>query len=99
MDYVAHQAPLSVGFPRQEYWSRLPLPTTGGLSDPQIKPSFLESPALAGGFFTTWKPFLPPEQCLKSSEIKPLYRMLLFHLFLKTKPITQSMGSQRVGHD
>ena len=90
MDYVAHQAPLSMGFSRQEYWSRLPLPTTGGLPDPQIKHSFLESPALVGGFFTTWKPFSPPEQCLKSSETKPLCRMLHFHLFLKTKPKTHS---------
>ena len=41
---VAPQAPLSTGFPRQEYWSGLPLPSPGDLTDP-------ESPALAGGFF------------------------------------------------
>ena len=45
---VAHKAPLSMGFPRQEYWSRLPFPTTGDLPDPGIEPA---SPALAGGFF------------------------------------------------
>ena len=45
---VAHQAPLSMGFSRQEYWSRLPFPPPGDLSDPGIEPT---SPA--GGFFTT----------------------------------------------
>ncbi|ELR60425.1 hypothetical protein M91_18992, partial [Bos mutus] len=47
------QAPLSMGFPRQEYWSGLPFPTPGDLPDPGIKPASLVSPALAGGFFTT----------------------------------------------
>ena len=40
---VAHQAPLSMGFPRQEYWSGLPFPPPGDLPDPGIKPA---SPAL-----------------------------------------------------
>ena len=40
---VAHQAPLSVGFSRQEYWSGLPFPPPGDLPDPEIKPG---SPAL-----------------------------------------------------
>ena len=37
---VAHQAPLSMGFPRQEYWTgrRNPFPSPGGLSDPGIEP-------------------------------------------------------------
>ena len=47
------QAPLSMGFSRQEYWSGLPFPTPGDLSDPGIEPESLVSPALAGGFFTT----------------------------------------------
>ena len=47
---VAHQPPLSTGFPRQEYWSGLPFPSPGNLSDPGIEPT---SPVLAGGFFTT----------------------------------------------
>ena len=42
-----------MGFPRQEYWSRLPFPTPADLSDPGIKPSSFVFPALAGGFFTT----------------------------------------------
>ena len=55
---VAHQAPMSVEFFRQEYWSGLLFPTPGDLLDPGIKPASLVSPALAGGFFTTsatWK--------------------------------------------
>ena len=50
---VAHQAPLSMGFSRQEYWSGLSYPPPGDLPNPGIKPASLMSPALAGGFFTT----------------------------------------------
>ena len=50
---VARQAPLSMGFSRQEYWSGLPFPPSGDLPDPGIKPVSLTSPVLAGGFFTT----------------------------------------------
>ena len=50
---VDHQAPLSMGFSRQEYWNKLPFPTAGDLPDPGIKPVSLASPALVGGFFTT----------------------------------------------
>ena len=50
---VAHQAPLSVGFFRQEYWSGLPCPTPGNLPYPGTEPMSLASPALAGRFFTT----------------------------------------------
>ena len=50
---VACQAPLSMGFSRQEYWSGLPCPPQGDLTDSGIEPESLKSPALAGGFFTT----------------------------------------------
>ena len=50
---VAHQAPLSMEFPRQEYWNRLPFSSPGDLPDPGIE---LTSPALAGRFFTTEEP-------------------------------------------
>ena len=43
---VAHQAPLSMGFSRQEYWSGLPCPPPGDLPNPEIKPGSSESPAL-----------------------------------------------------
>jgi len=45
---IAHQAPLSMGFFRQEYWSGLPLPSPGDLPNSGIKS---ESPALAGRFW------------------------------------------------
>ena len=59
---VACQAPLSMGFPRQEYWRRLPFPFPGDLTDPGIKPTSLMSPALAGRFFTTEPPGKPNDR-------------------------------------
>ena len=56
--FVASQVPLSMVFPRQEYWNRLPFPSAEDLSDPGIKPMFS---ALAGRLFTaeaTGKPKL-----------------------------------------
>ena len=50
---VAQQAPLSMGFLRQEFWSGLPFPSPGDLPDPGIEPV---CPALAGRFFTTEPP-------------------------------------------
>ena len=47
---IAFQAPLSMGFPRQEYWSGLTCPSPGALSNPEIK---LMSPVLVSRFFTT----------------------------------------------
>ena len=49
----AHQAPLSMGFSRQEYWSGLPCSHPGDLPDPGVEPASLMSPELAGRFFTT----------------------------------------------
>ena len=49
---VAHQSPLSIVFPRQEYCNGLPFSTLGHLPDPGIKPMFPVSPAFAGEFFT-----------------------------------------------
>ena len=53
---VACEASLSMGFSRQEYWSGLPFPPPGDLSDPGTEPASLASPALAGIFFTTVPP-------------------------------------------
>ena len=53
---VAHQTPLSMGFPRQEYWSGLPSPSPGDLPDLGIE---LVSPVSVGGFFTAKTPGKP----------------------------------------
>ena len=50
---VAHQAPLSIGFSRQEYRSGLPCPSPGDLLDPGMELASLASPALPGRFFAT----------------------------------------------
>ena len=50
---VTHQAPLSMGFSRQEYWSELSCPPPEDLPKLRIKPMFLVSPALGSRFFTT----------------------------------------------
>ena len=56
---VAYQAPLSMEFSRQEYWSGLPFPSLGDLPDPGIEPTSLASLALAGRFFTSVPPGKP----------------------------------------
>ena len=61
---VARQAPLAMGFPRQEYWNGLPFPSPGDIPSPGMEPT---SPELAGGFFTTEPPgkpmpYLPPSK-------------------------------------
>ena len=50
---LPRQAPLSMGFSRQEYWSGLWCPLLGDLPNPGIEPASLSSLAWAGGFFTT----------------------------------------------
>ena len=53
---VVRQAPPSMGFSRQEYWSGLPFPSSGDLPDPGIEPETPRSPVWAGRFFTTEPP-------------------------------------------
>ena len=60
---VAPQTSLSMGFPRQEYWSGLPFPSPADLPGPGIEPAYPASPALAGGFLTT------------APLVRPLYAM------------------------
>ena len=61
---VAHQALLSMGFSRQEYWSRLLCPPPSDLLDPGIEPKSLAFPTMEGGFFTT------------SATRKPIYNYI-----------------------
>ena len=50
---VSLQAPLSMGFTRQEYWSGLPFPTPEDLPNPRIEVASPGFPALESGFYTT----------------------------------------------
>ena len=70
---VAHQAPLSTGFSRLEYWSGLPFPLPGDLPDSGIEP---RSPALASGLFTT----VPFENF---SKLRPIVWLPSFSLMLQ----------------
>ena len=77
---VAHQAPPSMGFPRQEYWSGLPCLPPGDLPSPGIEPMSLTSPALTGRFFatsTTWDAPAP-----KSRFPRIYYRAISFFTFI-----------------
>ena len=65
---VVHQAPLSMGFPRQAYWNGLPCPPRGDLPNPGIEPP---SPAMVGRIFATsatWKANSSPNCLLQGKE-------------------------------
>ena len=89
---IAHQASLSMEFSSQEYWSGLPFPIPGDLSDPGIEPASLASPTLAGGLFT----FLPPGQSVwtRSNEANGVswVSWLLWHLQAKWKLLQKTPG-------
>ena len=76
---IAYQAPLPMEFFRQEYWGRVPLPTSGDLPHPGIEPASLASPALAGGFFTTSTTWVT-ENCV-AIDIFDLYLWFLARSF------------------
>ena len=61
---VTHQAPLSTGLPRQEYWSRLPFPSPGDLPHPGIE---LKSPALQVDSLLS----KPTEKCIHVTKNSP----------------------------
>ena len=71
---VACQAPPSMGFPRQEYWSGLPFPSPGDLPDPGIQPISLKSPSLASQFFTA-----STRLCINFSSINYLQQTFALH--------------------
>ena len=68
---VAHQACLSVAFPRQKYWSGLPFLSPGDLSDPGIELMSPVSPALACEFFTTEPPGKPIQSIFEDGNNWP----------------------------
>ena len=68
---LSHQAPLPMGFPRQEHWSGLLFPSPGDLSDPGIELTSLMSPALAAGFFLPLVPLLISENTKQATVHSP----------------------------
>ena len=75
MDYswsqrIVRQAPLSMRFYRQEYWSGLPCPPPRDLPDPEIEPVSLTSPALADGSFTTSPPGSPVKSTVPIKSVR-----------------------------
>ena len=81
---AAHQAPLSMGFPRQEYWSGLPFPPPEDLPNPRIQSISLASLAVAGRFFTTsatWGALKDIRVVLKY-EIEQIIRHYMFVIFV-----------------
>ena len=74
---VAHQVPLSIGFPRQEYWRGLPFPSPGDLRNPETEPVSL---AMLGRFFTTEPPG-KPRTVLSLDSDSPLPSSPLQHHF------------------
>ena len=79
---VAFQAPLSMGFSRQEYWSGLPCPSPGDIPDPGMEPECLAASALATGFPSPAPPGEAPTKArrLPKAEIS---RRLSFIFMLK----------------
>ena len=86
---VAHQAPLFMGFPRQEYWSGSPFPSSEDFPNPGIEPVSL---ALAGGFFTAE----PPGKPLLLNIFHMKYYLILIYLDVRKIHICSSFIGYRV---
>ena len=84
---VALQAPLSIGFAKQEYWSGLPFPSPGDIPNPGIKPT---SPALAGRFFISEPPGKPLSTC-RSTKCRGTKMLAQVHLILPLVPGVESI--------
>ena len=94
---VVSQAPLSMRFPRQEYWSGLPFPSPGDLPDLGIEPV---APTMAGRFFTTWATWdqgSNPGVCIGSMElsfiINYLFTLFFFLVALNLRCCTRAFCS------
>ena len=82
---VAHQAPLSMGVSRQEYWNGLPCPPPGDLSDPGIEPVSLMSAARAGRIFitsATWEAYSQPFNSLNQNLSGSVVKVWLMCIYL-----------------
>ena len=94
---VAHQAPLSTGYSRQEYWSGLLCPPPGDLPEPGIEPTTLSSPVLAGGggCLPLAPPGKPPTLKQGSSQFCTAFRQVLIQrmrVSLESRPCCRPTG-------
>ena len=90
---VAHQAPLSIGFPRQEYCDGLPFPIPGDLLNSGIEPMFLMSPALAGRFFTTsatWEAYINIYVCIYIYKYVFVFTYIYTHTYILSNTSSQT---------
>ena len=89
----AYQAPLSMEFSRQEYWSGMPFPSPGDLPDPRIEP---RSPALQSDSLLTEPPGKPIQDSESEREVKSLSRVRFFAiLWTVAYQAPPSMGFSR----
>ena len=104
---VAHQAPLSMGVSRQEYWSGLPFPPLGDLPNPGTEPVSPEAPALAGWFFITEPPGMLQFQDLEGdrgkivlySKVKELKNIYWAHYILDLVVGTGDTAVKKIDKD
>ena len=89
---IAYQAPLSMGFSRQEYWSGLPFPSPGDLPAPEIKP---ESPSFQADALTSEPPVKPIS--LKMVQILAKFKQLT-ELFLKEFELSKQLSNALFYH-
>ena len=90
MGCIVCQAPLSMGFSRQEYWSGLPCLPPGDLPNPGIKPASLRSPALADGFFATSANWEAPHSLDKCNS-----KYSEYHITLARKAVVKKSTSNK----
>ena len=95
---LAHQASVSQGFSRQEYWSGLPCFPPGDLPNPGIQPMSLMSPALAGGFFTTRATWWRVWASLSSTRYHPVLSLLACQHCLQKRMIAFFFFAYIWGH-
>ena len=103
------QAPLSMGFSRQNYWSRLPFPPPGDLPDPEMEPTSLASPALAGGFFffffffttgATWEALQRTAYCeprIQKRGKRHRYRFESYHMLVVVCAVVMNENNKDIG--
>ena len=85
---VAHQAPLSMGFSRQEYWSGLPFPSPGDLPNPGIK---RRSPTLQADTLTTEPPTYPSQNISKKLKCWNPLKVILWIHYSDTKNLRNTV--------